>query len=424
MDTIKEQFCQTMSTIKEQLGQTMETSDEQYGRNMETGIKKQYDRTVETLITPVRCNFPDPSRQWRSSFRQIDSSSWIIFNKAILTQLPLGQTKEGPNDYVDHKEGFIYRIRELGDDEARPATTTGIPNTGPVRPNPLAWRPMYLEYRVGSTGCLKFMPAKADANHVNHHALEHENIEFAAEQGPKHFRVPRVVYHIEAEGKYSILTERVGTPVLDRPIPTKFLMRLWGQVAKAVAEMAQWEAPSVQGVNGKDIQWRIVEHVVWTAFSTGRRASDCAQEYLAGKGFTMSPCGFLNGDTGLGDVGLDQDFNLVGFNTWRECAFVPKGYIMPFVLYSMDFVAPREHPLELPSLKDGLRRVGTACITSKMIEEGLPDETGSFYEVLLEEKALGATYRQRWENGMPGHKALWMFPDNDPDYRPEIYDEE
>ncbi|RSL39161.1 hypothetical protein CEP53_014271 [Fusarium sp. AF-6] len=393
-------------------------------------MKEQYDLAMETLIRPVQYTSDDLKRyidlhlkQWASSFRQINASSWIIFNKAILTQLPLSKTDEEPNDYVDRNEGFIYRIRELGDDEARPAKTTRIPDKGPVRPNYRAWEPLYVEYNVGSTGCLKFVPAKADATHVNHHALEHENIEYVSKQGPKHFRVPRVVYHIEFEGKYSILTERVGTPVLDRPIPFRFLTRLLSQIAEAVAEMARWEAPSIQSVNGKDVQWWIFEHVILDIFAEGKRASNYLQEYLGGKGFTLSPCGFLNGHTGLRDVGLDEDFNLVGFNNWGQCAFVPKGYIMPFVLYNMDAFGPPVDPKVLPALTQALWRTGMASMTCKMIKGGLSDETESFSTLLSEQIAIRARHQEREKLGLPWRRG-WLFPDNDPDYRPEIYDAE
>lgn len=390
-------------------------------------IEEQRERASMALIRPVpssdnfKWHFNHALERWDPSFRKINASSWIIFDKAILTQLPLRETKEESNDYVDRNEGFIYRIRELGDDEARPTTTTSIPDRGPVRPRHAIHPGQYFEYLIGSSGSLKFMPAKADAKHVNHHAWEHENIEYAAKQGPKHFRIPRVIYHTELEGKYSILTERVGTSVFDRPMPVKFLKRLLGQITKAVGEMARWEAPLVQGVKGKGIQWWIFEHVIDTIYSEGHRASDRVQDYLASKGFNMSPCGFLNGHIGLGDVGLDQDFNLVGFNTWMECAFVPKGYIASYVLDRIDYVSRSGDPVwELPSLLKAERRQGAASLFLNLISQGLPNEIECFDKVIDDENAIRATHKERLERKVPWKRGF-IFPDEDPDFRPEIF---
>ncbi|EEU45633.1 uncharacterized protein NECHADRAFT_80729 [Fusarium vanettenii 77-13-4] len=390
-------------------------------------MERHLERLFMDLIEPkpmsgnFKWHFDFGLKRWDSSFRQINASSWLIFNKAILTQLPLEETKEEPNDYVDRKEGFIYRIRELGDDEARPNTTTSIPDQGPVRPRRAVYPGLYFEYLIGSAGSLKFMPAKADAEHVNHHAREHENIEYAAQQGPKHFRIPRVIYHAEFEYKYAILTERVGTSVFDEPMPAKFLKRLLGQIAKAVGEMAKWEAPLVQGVKGKDIQWWMFEHVISTIYSNGHRASDRVQEYLAGKGFNMSPCGFLNGHIGLGDVGLDQDFNLVGFNTWMDCAFVPKGYIASYVLDRIDYVSrPGDPQWELPTLLEASQRQGYASLFLNLVSQGLPNEIECFDKVLNDEHAIRARHLERRQRKLPWTKGF-MFPENDPDFRPETF---
>ncbi|KAL2686960.1 hypothetical protein Neosp_004507 [[Neocosmospora] mangrovei] len=393
-------------------------------------MEEQLERASMALITPFQWHWDGnfewlhdlDLKNWDSSFRQINASSWIIFDKAILTQLPLKETKEEPNDYVDRKEGFIYRIRELGDDEARPNTTTSIPDQGPVRPDHHAVHPgQYFEYLIGSAGSLKFMPAKADAEHVNHHAWEHENIEYAAKQGPKHFRIPRVIYHTEFEYKYAILTERVGTSLFDKPMPAKFLKRLLGQITKAVGEMSRWEAPLVQGVKGKDIQGWIFHHVIDNIYSEGHRASDRVQEYLAGKGFNMSPCGFLNGNIRLGDVGLDQDFNLVGFNTWTDCAFVPKGYIASYVLDRTDYVSrPGDPARELPELLEASQRQGYASLFLNLVSQGLPNEIECFDKVLNDEHAIRARQSERRQRKLPWTKGF-IFPENDPQFRPETF---
>lgn len=391
-------------------------------------LEEQRERALNALIRPMPASdnfewhFQSNMKRWDPSFRQINASSWIIFNKAILTQLPLGETKEEPNDYVDHKEGFIYRIRELRDDEARPTKTTSIPRQGPVRPRHTFCNGLYFEYLIGSSGSLKFMPAKADPGHVNHHAWEHENIEYVASQGPKHFRIPRVLYHTAFEGKYSIFTERVGTSVFDRPIPVKFLDRLLAQICKAVGEMARWEAPSVQGVNGKDTQWWTFEWVIKTIYSEGHRTSDRVHDYLAAKGFNMSPCGFLNGHIELADVGLDQDFNLVGFNTWSECTFVPKGYITSYVLNTMDhFSRPGGHlAYNLPAFVDAERRQAAASLFMNLFSQGLPNEIECFKRVLEDERALRETHKERHDLKAPWVRGF-IHPDNDPDFRPEIF---
>ncbi|RSL82076.1 hypothetical protein CEP51_005390 [Fusarium floridanum] len=391
--------------------------------------EEQYEKASVALIRPLPPS-ADPFepyfkfflKRWDTSFRQINASSWLIFGKAILTQLPLTETKEEPNDYVDHEEGFIYRIRELSEGEARPTKTTSIPGQGPVRPRRALYQGMYFEYLIGSAGSLKFMPFKADAQHVNHHAWEHENIEYVAKQGPKHFRIPRVLYHAEFGGKYAILTERVGTSVFDRPIPAKFLGRVLGQIAKAVGEMARWEAPSVQGVNGKDIQNFIFENVPQPIFPKGQRASGFAEKYLAKKGFNISPCGFLNGHIKLSDIGLDQDFNLVGFNTWCECAFVPKGFITSYAMNRADYVSrPRRYEWEMPTIFEGLKRQGSARMFLNLLGQGLPDEIECFDEILLDENAFRATHRERWELKLPHGEMGFIFPDNNPHFRPEVF---
>ncbi|RMJ14227.1 hypothetical protein BHE90_003304 [Fusarium euwallaceae] len=395
-------------------------------------LDEQRERVSMTLIKPVPPTVVDFQehldfglKRWGPSFRKINASSWIIFGKIILTQLPLGETKEEPNDYVDHEEGFIYRIRELRDGEARPTKTTSIPNDGPVRPRRALHNGLAVEYLIGSTGSLKFMPAKADTEHVNHHAWEHENIEYVEKQGPKHFRIPRVLYHTEFEGKYVILTERVGTSVFDRPIPVKFLGRVLDQIAKAVSEMARWEAPSVQGVNGKDVQFYIFEHVIQDVFHKGKRASGYAHKYFAEKGFNMSPCGFLNGHIGLGDVGLDQDFNLVGFNNWDECAFVPKGYITSYVLDRIDHVSrPGDLKWEMSTLVKARQRQGFASLFMNLVSQGLPNEIECFKNVLNDQDAFWARHRERWELNLPHGEMGFIFPDNNPHFRPEVFPKE
>ncbi|KAJ4314510.1 hypothetical protein N0V84_008851 [Fusarium piperis] len=392
--------------------------------------EQQYEKASNVLIGPALSDDSDGHfdfnfRRWDSSFRQVNATEWLIFDKIKLTQLPLENEEQEDGDYVDHKEGFIYRIKELEDHEERPTNTTSIPLEGPVRPRRAISYSMNFCYLIGSSGSLNFMPAKADENHPNHHAWAHENIEYVEKKGPEHFRTPRVIYHTEFEGKYAIMTETFGTPILERPFPVKFLNRLLDQIAKAVGEMAQWEESEVQGVGKKDIQWYMFEWVPSTIFVKGKRASGYVQKYLKKKGFDMEPCGFLNAHMRLCDISLDEDYNLVGFDNWMECAFVPKGYITSYVLDRVDHTAPPcDLKWDLRELILGLRRQGTARLTKSLANEGLPNQSECFMEVLLDDNALRATYMQHWQLCIPRWSTSFLFPDNNRHFRPEVFPNE
>lgn len=73
--------------------------------------------------------------RWGSAVQRIDDSSWLILNKAILSRLPLDEAgPEQPNDYVDKEKRCIFRVRELGDEEDRPAAERIADGDKIVRP--------------------------------------------------------------------------------------------------------------------------------------------------------------------------------------------------------------------------------------------------------------------------------------------------
>ncbi|KAM5341937.1 hypothetical protein ACJ41O_014968 [Fusarium nematophilum] len=293
-----------------------------------------------------------------ASFQQIDDSSWIIFNKAILKRLLLSETEPLASDYVDEADGCLYRVQELEDHEERPRQTTMIPDDGPVRPEYRIWRPDHVEYSIGSAGRLKISTARSPNT-----AREHENLAYAASKNPS-FRTPRALYHADdGDGRYAILVEAVGhrlhDPARPFPKPSDYL-RLRDRIMDALAEMAGWEAPKFGGVGGKDVTFLpFFSHLPAAAWEDAltkeevgkarehrgilpddcpssslapkpvRSYCDCIEEFLGDQGFDMSRFAFLNAEMDDRSIAVDKDNNFLGFNDWGHCAFVPRGYIIP-----------------------------------------------------------------------------------------------
>lgn len=251
-------------------------------------------------------------RPVRESIREVDSDSWIIGDKLLLSRQHSPSSASSWSD----GNGSFYSLCEA---------PSPLP---PSRPLP-AETHIEMVYDAGDASAAWFVgDAVCKVSLFDPKATrEHVTLKYLQDKRPLSFVIPKVIYHGEHDGRYYIVLSKLSGKTLTEAWPNLdeiARQHCVSQVVKICKELATWVGDTISGVDGEQLSDRFL----------GSRPGlpvDCSPQTLRGNseavGMDCSAYLFYHCDLGPGNIIVRDLGDPLGIIDWETAGFVPKEWI-------------------------------------------------------------------------------------------------
>ncbi|KAK5662256.1 hypothetical protein OQA88_8161 [Cercophora sp. LCS_1] len=289
---------------------------------------------------------PAPPNRVIGSIREIDSCSWLIGGKLVLS-LQASPSPDCPS-WADGK-GAFFTLSDAPDPvpESLPLQedTPGFEPQG-LRFAPLS-HPIGLVYSAGSSAAVwragdAFIKVRFIGSDRENMTREHTTLEFIhakKAQQPLGFDIPNVLYQAEWDNRYYIVLSCVPGQTLAEAWPTmdETLRQYYlGRAAEICKKMAEWKGNAISGVDGRELADAILaRNDAPESFAPQRLLEHCSKMGMN----TSSKFVFYHSDLGPTNILVDPATRSLGIIDWETAGYVPREWVrIKFHLSSgMDF---------------------------------------------------------------------------------------
>jgi hypothetical protein len=338
---------------------------------------------------------PNDPRSWHGVVRKISSNVWIADGKLIVTF-----TRSIPRSgayLADLGFSGFWSFRDVRSTDELP-TSTPLTTPDMIAMNTDAtYDGDHGYWRVGSVAVIKIK--HFEPGYWLERTREHTTINYVRQQSPS-FAVPEVIHHLEYEGGYILVTTRLGEQASPHRLNASLeaRMNLQRQIVDAIVEMAAWKGTAVAGVDGGD-------HPDWALFVGLQRDHKSGPAVLQDLGVDCTEPVFYNGQIDHLGVVVNDRYELVGFQDWDECGFVPRAWIIFRTIEVPNGLTPVLSNLAVFS--NVIRRTGLVSMCLELRDRGFPNEVHKFepYMRAIEERVAKSEKLKRDEGisyGMTG----------------------
>lgn len=286
------------------------------------------------------------------SIREVDSDSWLIAGKLLLSRQP-SPSAEKPS-WSDGKGRFFVLSDApdpLPESKSLAQDSAALPMVHAAGDQSAVWRAGEAFVKVHDI----LWP---DATR------EHVTLAFLKAKGPLDFDFPEVIYNGEFDKRYYlILTSVPGRtlseewPEMDEAMRQRYVWR----VADICAKLAKWKGNTICGVDGR----QLLEVYLSEGDSTDMLAPEQLRKNCLQMSMDVSSLVFCHLDLGPCNLIVDPAKDSIGIIDWELAGYVPREWVKTkFNLSSgMDF------PTADASERSGWRRL----VATRLAEIGFTD---------------------------------------------------
>lgn len=277
---------------------------------------------------------PAPPNRVIGSIREINSCSWLIGGKLVLSRQPF----LSPNcpSWPDG-EGAFFTVSDAPDpvpeSQPLPEDTPDFKPQG-LRFAPLS-HPLGLVYSAGSDAAVwragdAFIKVHYIGSDRANMTREHTTLEFLHAKKAKQplgFDIPNVLYHAEWDNRYYIILRRVPGQTLAEAWPTmdETLRQYYiGRAAEICKKLAEWEGDAISGVDGGELADGILaRNDTPESFAPQRLREHCAKMGMN----TSSKFVFYHSDLGPTNILVDPATRSLSIIDWETAGYVPREWV-------------------------------------------------------------------------------------------------
>ncbi|KAK3986411.1 kinase-like domain-containing protein [Cladorrhinum sp. PSN332] len=313
-----------------------------------------------------------PSNRVIGSIREIDSCSWLIGGKLVLSC----QSSPSPDrpSWDDGKGAFFVLLNTpdlIPESQPLPEDTPDFQPQG-LRFAPLS-HPIGLVYSAGSSAAVwragnAFIKVHFINGNRENTTREHATLEFLhakKDQQPLGFDIPNVLYQAEWDNRYYIILSCVPGQTLAEAWPTmdETLRQYYiGRVAEICKEMAKWKGDAISGVDGRELADAILaRNDTPDSFAPKRLLEHCAKMGMD----TSSKFVLYHSDMGPTNILIDPTTGALGIIDWETAGYVPREWVRTkfHVSSGMDF----------PNVEESWKSDWRRLVPSKLAELGFEE---------------------------------------------------